>query len=109
LNRRGFLTGLASALAAPAVVRSGILMPLRGVVMPAPSLGRWEGIRFIEDTGGFIYSDELSNIMRSQLITLREVQLITLREVTTPIEVETDYIGIYHPTVADGFRELIKE
>lgn len=33
MNRRGFLKGLASALAAPVVVRSGVLMPLRGLVM----------------------------------------------------------------------------
>lgn len=36
MNRRGFLKGLASALAAPAVVCSGVLMPLRGLVMYPP-------------------------------------------------------------------------
>lgn len=34
MNRRGFLTGLTAALAAPAVIGSGVLMPLRGIVMP---------------------------------------------------------------------------
>jgi hypothetical protein len=33
MDRRSLLCGLAAALAAPAVVRGGILMPLRGVVM----------------------------------------------------------------------------
>ena len=33
MNRRSFLTGL---IAAPVVVRSGVLMPLRGIVMPRP-------------------------------------------------------------------------
>lgn len=33
MNRRGFLTGLVSAIAAPAVVTTpGLLMPLRGIV-----------------------------------------------------------------------------
>lgn len=34
MNRRGFLKGLASALAAPAIVRSGVLMPVRAIVQP---------------------------------------------------------------------------
>lgn len=34
MNRRGFIGGLISAVAAPLVVRSGVLMPLRGLVMP---------------------------------------------------------------------------
>ena len=34
MNRRWFSLGLASALAAPAVVGSGVLMPLRGIRLP---------------------------------------------------------------------------
>jgi hypothetical protein len=34
MNRRGFLTGLVSALAAPLVVRAENLMPLRGIKVP---------------------------------------------------------------------------
>lgn len=32
-SRRSFLTGLASVLAAPAIVRASSLMPVRGIVM----------------------------------------------------------------------------
>lgn len=37
MNRRSFLLGL-SAVAAPAVITSGILMPLRGIIMPVTKL-----------------------------------------------------------------------
>jgi hypothetical protein len=37
MTRRGLLTGLGAALAAPAIVRADILMPLRGIVM-APAI-----------------------------------------------------------------------
>lgn len=36
MNRRGFLTGLVSALAAPAIVRAELLMPVRSIVRPEP-------------------------------------------------------------------------
>jgi hypothetical protein len=32
-TRRGFITGLISFVAAPAIVRAGSLMPIRGIVM----------------------------------------------------------------------------
>jgi hypothetical protein len=35
-SRRGFLSGLGAVLAAPAVVRAANLMPVRGIIMPAP-------------------------------------------------------------------------
>jgi hypothetical protein len=34
IKRRSFLTGLASALAAPAIVRASSLMPVRGIIVP---------------------------------------------------------------------------
>ena len=34
LERRKFLTGLASLIAAPAIVRVSSLMPVRGIVQP---------------------------------------------------------------------------
>lgn len=36
LSRRGFLLGLGAALAAPAIVRAEIIMPVRKVVLPPP-------------------------------------------------------------------------
>lgn len=38
LSRRGFLIGAASALAAPAIVRAELLMPVRKLVVPTESL-----------------------------------------------------------------------
>lgn len=38
VNRRSFLTGLGSLIAAPAIVRASSLMPVRGIVMPTQSL-----------------------------------------------------------------------
>lgn len=81
MNRRGFLTGLVSALAAPAVVRSGILMPLRGIVVPAlpnivwsadlaPTL--WSDLR----SGGYLYSDELSDALRQSIQPLTKFKQI---------------------------------
>ena len=37
LSRRSFFTGLVVALAAPAVIKSGILMPVKSVILPPPS------------------------------------------------------------------------
>jgi hypothetical protein len=34
LSRRGFFAGLAASLAAPAIVRAGILMPVRAIAQP---------------------------------------------------------------------------
>lgn len=34
MNRRGFLIGLAAGIAAPAIVRPGILMPIKKVLVP---------------------------------------------------------------------------
>lgn len=35
LHRRGLITGLVSLVAAPAIVRVGSLMPVRGLVLPS--------------------------------------------------------------------------
>lgn len=40
MNRRSFLAGLGSLIAAPAIVRASSLMPVRGIVMPV-SPGVW--------------------------------------------------------------------
>jgi hypothetical protein len=35
IGRRGFITGLVSLAAAPAIVRSGSLMPIKAIIEPA--------------------------------------------------------------------------
>lgn len=34
MNRRGFITGLTSLIAAPAIVKASSLMPVRGIIVP---------------------------------------------------------------------------
>lgn len=41
-TRRGFITGLATLIAAPAIVRVASLMPVRGVVMDVGPVGMLE-------------------------------------------------------------------
>ncbi len=60
MERRSFLAGMLAACAAPAIVRSGILMPIRpaGIDLSAapstagvflgPEFGSYEGFRFVE-------------------------------------------------------------
>lgn len=40
-TRRGFLTGVAALLAAPVVVRAGVLMPVRSIIIPPPPVPPW--------------------------------------------------------------------
>lgn len=51
MNRRSFLTGLAAAIAAPAIVNAASLMPVRGIVMPVGNVTWFVGQNFgeIED------------------------------------------------------------
>ena len=46
ITRRSFFTGLAAALVAQAVVRSGVLMPLRGIVLPIKSAFDYSSLRY---------------------------------------------------------------
>lgn len=54
-TRRGFITGLATLIAAPAIVRVGSLMPVRGVVMEwvpygeSPVMGALRDLAEIEE------------------------------------------------------------
>lgn len=38
MNRRGFLAGILAAGAAPAIVRAGVLMPMRSTIITPPPL-----------------------------------------------------------------------
>lgn len=41
MERRSFLLGLVGALAAPAIIRPGILMPVRKIFVPEPNYFWW--------------------------------------------------------------------
>jgi len=64
LSRRGILTGLASLIAAPAIVRAENLMPVRGIIMPFKPILTSHGIVSIKTAGsGWIEITELSPIL----------------------------------------------
>jgi hypothetical protein len=45
MDRRGFITGLISlGVAAPAIVRSVSLMPVRGIVLETEMVEYWDGL-----------------------------------------------------------------
>lgn len=48
-SRRSFLTGLASLIAAPAIVRVTSLMPVRGIIMDSGYVGSIGGVSIYED------------------------------------------------------------
>lgn len=51
MDRRSFLRGLAgcfAAAAAPGVIGSGVLMPVKRIVVPEMIIGRYDNFRFIE-------------------------------------------------------------
>lgn len=48
LNRRGFLTGLVAAIAAPAIIRPGLLMPIKPGLVPARVVDIYQAVH-----GGF--------------------------------------------------------
>lgn len=54
LSRRTFVTGLAAALAAPVVVKSGVLMPVRKLIVPEAPAGwlevSWDGEEWLAST-----------------------------------------------------------
>lgn len=63
MNRRGFLQGIASVVAAPAVITTpGLLMPLRGLVMPRPDAFGYSHLSLGD--GGYIFPEALSEVMR---------------------------------------------
>lgn len=76
VNRRGFLTGLVSALAAPAIVRSGILMPLRGVMLPeSPGfIITPGGVLMPFPLSGYLYSDEFCDALRQTIQPLTKFE-----------------------------------
>jgi len=72
LTRRKLLAGL---IAAPAIVRPGILMPLRGIVMPVePSLIDWGGKLTAADILAALYETQFSAVTREAVAMT--VQLI---------------------------------
>lgn len=64
MNRRSLLFGMAAAIAAPAVIRSGILMPVKSFEAPLPVLiGRGSGVEIFTANGGFRVPSGISNVL----------------------------------------------
>jgi hypothetical protein len=92
LSRRGFLSGLASALAAPAIVRSTSLMQVRGIVMPpAPiftaEMGVYEGVRIIDDGYVMVAHPSLFRALQAEANKFADLSVAQLatRSIGVPI------------------------
>lgn len=75
LERRGFLTGLISALAAPAIVRAASLMPVRTVLWTPPLL-TVTAIPDWEIAGNLTYKlwwDEIAGTVQVKKIEQRDI------------------------------------
>ena len=69
LSRRGFLAGLAATIAAPAIVKAEILMPVKKVIVPKILL-------HVDFSGNapFYYFDEY-NLFKESMMGLVEAQI----------------------------------
>jgi len=70
LDRRGFLAGVFSAFAAPAIVRAGSLMPIKAMVLEFPIIGP-----YTDFTGPYPNYMELVDITRKASIPRLFVQM----------------------------------
>ncbi len=80
LARRSFLTGLASALAAPAIVRAASLMPVKALPSPE-TLARWQSYG-----GGFSVYDDLTDVVRRAFVPRLQVQLYAASPLLTALQ-----------------------
>lgn len=58
-SRRGFITGLASTLAAPAIVRATSIMPVKALPLDV--------ITDMDFGGGFVNADQLTQLIRVRI------------------------------------------
>lgn len=123
MDRRGFLRGLAgcfAAAAAPAVLPSGIIMPVRQIIVPPPimpmEIGTWEDVRFIEARHDHSI-DALRYMMEAQDQKLAARMARIKREILTHAEPREilglgwgpdGYTALVHPSNAGLFKDTIK-
>lgn len=83
MNRRGFLKAILAAGVAPAVVGSGVLMPVRGLISMRPSgiyeiwspfVSRYE--TFAEDVAGADLAAESNLLLTPTIITREALRVI---------------------------------
>lgn len=79
MNRRGFITGLVSFVAAPAIVRAGSLMPIRAVLLAPTWRLFYRGVPIREVEELKIYSNRV-------IRTWMDVQAIRDRNVLNLFE-----------------------
>lgn len=102
MDRRGFLRGLAgcfAAAAAPAVLPSGIIMPVRQIVVPPPimpmGIGTWEDVRFIESSDHSV--DAMRYMIASRMQLTREMVRYAVLKARPARAINGNYAGIVHP------------
>lgn len=78
VSRRSFISSLGIILCAPSIIRTpGLLMPVKRVIVPVTSL--WS----INNLKGYMYSLELSDILRTEISPLAEFRAIANADVLT--------------------------
>lgn len=81
MNRRGFVATLAAAFAAPAIIRPGILMPIKSGLVPAGAWTAYEGDVVVLPAGwcsdgGYLYTDGLIDVLRQQVPPLMKLKCL---------------------------------
>ena len=69
IDRRSFLRGMVGAIAAPAVIKSGILMPVKEIIMPEFTV--------IPISNGGTEFTEIARITREAYISRLQMQIYT--------------------------------
>lgn len=110
-TRRGFLGALLAAAAAPAIVRAGILMPVKPAIVMPPVLytgeiGAIDDFRFIESIGPEPANLEVLERYRRMVdrhcgLTVAMVERAAQAMKRQPVE---EPVFIVHPTWADALR-----
>jgi hypothetical protein len=128
MQRRSFLAAMLAAAAAPAIVRSGVLMPVKAPIWTPPAadygfigvdlaaadsdasvalytgeIGRWENIRFIESP---LTPAQRNQVLDGSLRLTREKVAEVVRAMNRA-QIPGDYAMLVHPTVARELRETL--
>lgn len=75
IGRRGFIAGLVSALAAPAIVRTELIMPVRSLIVDSPSAFQ---LYSREDLADLIYNIEPTDTPILDMVDQRMLTIIDM-------------------------------
>jgi hypothetical protein len=125
MQRRSFLAGILAAAVAPAIARSGVLMPVKPPIWTPPTtgfirvdqafgeshsaiftgeIGRWEGIRIVESPLREVPADVRAGPVAA--LTLRMVDDVVRRMARLNIPAD-DRLLLVHPSTARELRKTL--